>query len=399
MDPVPHPSPSPSRPPSALVLIPLGILGWIGTAWLVVSLYATDPRTAGFDLELLLVAGRRIAAGLSPYDPGLISGASPAAPSLFYSYPPPVAQATSLVAGIPTGVVLVAWDVAAVIGLLIVSDALRRLLAPDRRRVDVLLPVVCIAPFVFPFSIGLLFGNADVFFPFLYGIMLVGALEGTRGGYARSGLALALASLKLHPASLGLWFAGLGLRQRLAGRPPNAWAAIGVAVVVAIAILCASLIAGGGNAWADYVAVIRAGSGADIVDPRNAGPAAIIAGIIGGDSGTARAVQIPVTLIALASTFAVALRDDDVIESFAVAAVASLVMLPVTWYHYPAALMPVAIASLLRATDDRVRPTLLMVGGAVAVGTVAVAWLPLLWVAVAMVVAAARVSRPSAHSS
>ena len=111
-------------------------------------------------------------------------------------------------------------------------------------------------------------------------------------------------------------------------------------------------------------------------------------------SATARIVQIPVTLAALAVSFLVAVRDRDIVESFAVAAVASLVTLPVTWYHYPAALMPIAIAAILRARDARVRPTILLIVGAGVVGTIAVVWLPMLWVAIVLVPLAARASRP-----
>lgn len=377
-----------------LIWIGLGLLGWIGVIWLGVSLYSTDPPSAGFDLELLLEAGRHVAAGMSPYDPGLVSGVSPAAPSLFYSYPPPVAQATSLLAGVPSSVVLIAWDVAAVLGLLAVADGLRRRLAPERSRASVLLPVVALAPFVFPFVIGLLFGNADVFFPLLYGAMLLGSLVDQRAGYLRAGVALALTSLKLHPASMGLWFLGRGLRQRSSGEPPRAWAAIGAALVGVAVIVVVSLLVGGTSPWSEYVSVIRAGSGADLVDPRNAGPAAVIAGLATGDGELARLLQIPITVAALGVTLVVAVRHEDPIEGFAVATIASLVMLPVTWYHYPAALMPVAIAAMLRARDQDVRPTALLLGTALVVATIAVVWLPLLWVAVTLVLVAARVSRP-----
>jgi hypothetical protein len=374
--------------------IPLAILGWAGVIWLGATLYATDPRTAGFDLELLLAAGRRVAAGLSPYDASLVAGTSPAAPSLFYSYPPPVAQATSLIAGVPSSVSLVVVDVVAVLGLLVVTEGLRRALAPDRDRVGVLLPVIAVAPFIFPFAIGLLFGNADVFFPLLYGTMLLGALAGTRRGGAAAGVALALAALKLHPASLGLWFLGRGFTERAAGRSPTAWMAVAVAATVGVAILAVSVVAGGIGPWSDYVGVVRSGSGADIVDARNAGPTAILVAALGGASDAARVVQIPVALAALAVSFAVAVRDRDIVESFGVAAVASLVTLPVTWYHYPAALLPVAIASLLRARDARARTTTMVLATAAVVAAVAILWLPLLWVAIVLVVVGARTSRP-----
>lgn len=373
----------------------LALIGWGGTIWLGAALYATKPPSAGFDLELLLEAGRGVAAGLSPYDPALVAGTAPAAPSLFYSYPPPVAVATPLVAGAPSALVLVLWGVAAILGLLVVSDGLRRRLAPDLAREQVLLPVVAIAPFVFPFTIGLVFGNADVFFPLLYGAMLLGALAETRRGAIGAGVALALAALKLHPASLGLWFLGRGVRERSAGRAPVSWIAVAAAIVMGLVLIGGSLLAMGVGPWSDYLAVVRTGSGADIVDPRNAGPAAVLASFAGGDAAMARMLQVPITLAALAITFVAALRDEDVVESFTVASIASIVTLPVTWYHYPAALMPVAIAALLRARDARLRPTVALVAAAVVVGTVSVVWLPSMWAAVALLVGAVHASRPA----
>ena len=85
------------------VWLGLGIVGWAGLAWLAVQMYSTTPRSAAFDLELLLQAGRDVAAGRSPYDPAMVAGGVPGAADLFYSYPPPVAQAFSLFAAVPAG--------------------------------------------------------------------------------------------------------------------------------------------------------------------------------------------------------------------------------------------------------------------------------------------------------
>lgn len=390
--------PARSAGPVRWLWLGLAIIGWAGTFWLGARLYATEPPSAGFDLELLLEAGRRVAAGASPYDPALVAGSAPAAPSLFYSYPPPVAVGTSLVAGLPSGLMLILWGGAAVVGLLAVSEGLRRRLAPELTPGQVLLPVVAIAPFVFPFTIGLLFGNADVFFPFLYGSMLLGSLAGSHRGAIGAGVALGLASLKLHPASLGLWFVGRGVNERSTGRQPMGWTSVAAAVATGLILLGISLLVVGTGPWSDYLAVVRTGSGADIVDPRNAGPAAVIAMLVGGDAGLARILQIPITLLVLGVTLAVAIRDRDMVESFTVGAVASLVTLPVTWYHYPAALMPVAIAAILRARDARVRPTVLLVAAAVVVGTISVIWLPSVWLAVGLLVGAVRVSGSTTSS-
>ena len=61
-------------------------------AWLVIQLWNQEPPRAGFDLTLLLEAARRVLAGESPFAPEMLAGTSPTSTSLFYSYPPPVAQ-------------------------------------------------------------------------------------------------------------------------------------------------------------------------------------------------------------------------------------------------------------------------------------------------------------------
>jgi hypothetical protein len=164
-----------------------------------------------------------------------------------------------------------------------------------------------------------------------------------------------------------------------------------------IAIVGASLLVGGQGPWSDYVAVVRAGSGADLVDPRNAGPAAQIALLTGAGESFARTIQIPISLMALLITVAVAWWRRDPVESLAWAAAASLVTLPVTWFHYPAALIPFAVVAILRSRGtpaaDRVS---LLVGGALVVSIAAIAALPLLWLGVVLVIAAVRASETPA---
>lgn len=378
-------------PRALLTWLVVGVIGWAGVVWLGLQLYATTPPSAGFDLELLLEGGRRVAAGLSPYDPAMRGGASPGAPSLFYSYPPPVAQVLALVAGVPSPVMLVAWGVAAVLGLLFVADRLRRLLAPDLAPRAVLIPVLAVAPLVFPFAVGLLFGNLNVFFPLLYGLMLIAVIDGSRPARIAGGVALTVAALKLHPASLGLWFLVRGFRQRRDGARPTAWLVVAAALGAGAVVILASLAIGGTGPWVDYLAVIRAGSGADIVDPRNAAPAAQIALVTGGGESLARVLQVVVSVGAVALTAGVAWRRRDPVVSLALAAVASLVTLPVTWYHYPSALIPFAIAAMLRSRGTpRARTTTLLTGGAAVVAVASIAWLPLLWVGVGLLLLATR---------
>jgi hypothetical protein len=91
----------------------------------------------------------------------------------------------------------------------------------------------------------------------------------------------------------------------------------------------------------------------------------------------------------------VAVRLADPVESLAWAAAASLVVLPVTWYHYPSALIPFAIVAVLRAGSlgpAAARRVRLTVGAAGTVAAAAIAVVPLLYVAIGLVLAAVRMS-------
>jgi hypothetical protein len=241
-------------------------------------------------------------------------------------------------------------------------------------------------------AVGLLFGNVNVLFPLLYGLVLVAALSPATRDKVGGGVGLALAGItKLHPASLGLWFLVRGVRERRAGERPASWIVIGAAVGVALTVLLVSVLAGGAPLWSDYVSVVRTGAQASIIDPRNAGPAATLAAALGQGESVARLLQVPVVLLAVAVTAWAAWTRDDALEGIAWGAAASLATLPVTWYHYAAALIPFAIAALLRAAGTpRLRETLILVGAAWLVSAVAILWIPLGWVAVVLVIAAIR---------
>ena len=133
------PRPVPGRAVVAAVVA--GSIAWIGVIAIGLQLAARSASSLGFDLELLMEAGRDVAAGRSPYAPDLVSGAAPLATSLFYSYPPPVAQAFSLLAAMPSRVVFVLWSIGAVAGLLVAAELLRRRMAPQRSRREVLFVV------------------------------------------------------------------------------------------------------------------------------------------------------------------------------------------------------------------------------------------------------------------
>jgi glycosyl transferase family 87 len=387
-----------ARPPIALgALLIVGVVGWIGLIWIGATLYTTIPPKAGFDLELLLQAGRDVVAGRSPYDPALVAGVAPVAESLFYSYPPVVAQTMVLVSWIPSPVAFVAWDAAAVAGLAVMAAALGRRLAPARPTASIVIPVIALAPLCFPFAIGLLFGNLDVFFPLLYGAMLLAVVPGATSATDRAGgLALATSAIaKLHPVSLVAWFGARGL-----GGDRRSARVLAVAVVLGLGALALSLLVFGTGMWTDYLAVVRAGSNADLVDVRNAGPAVQLALLLGRDDRFARIAQIAVTAAILIVTVVAARRGGDPVERLAWAAAASLATLPVTWFHYPSALIPFGLAALLRSTGTpAARAVRGWIAGALATAALAIAILPVLWLAIGLVLVAVRLSRPDAAST
>ena len=377
-----------------LLWVLLGFGGWGGLVAIGVRLVASTPPRAGFDLELLLEAGRRVAAGQSPYAPIPIVGGAVQAESLFYSYPPPVAQTMSFFAGVPSWAMLLVWGLAATLGMVLVIRLLERRV---RSGASIVLPLVALVPYVFPFAVAVLFGNLDAWFPVLYGLILLGALRGGRRGWAGAGIVLALVTLsKLHPVSLGAWFLVRGWRDRRDGRRAGPWLTgpwltLAVSVVVGLALVIVSVVGWGIGPWRDYLAVVRAASGAALIDPRNIGPASQLAGILGLGEQAARLLQVPVTLGAFGLTAWAAWTRRDPVESLAWATVASLVTLPVTWFHYPVALIPFAAVALAQA-DRAVSPTRVRVllAAAVVVAALTIAAPVLLWVAVALVLAAVR---------
>ena len=107
--------------------------------------------------------------------------------------------------------------------------------APHRSRREVLFVVAACAPLTLPFAVGLLFGNLDVWFPLLYGVMLLAAIAPGRATAVGGGVALAFAAVKLHPASLGLWFLTRAFRDRRAEGRSAAGLVVATAAVVGAA--------------------------------------------------------------------------------------------------------------------------------------------------------------------
>lgn len=385
-----------SRRPNP-VWLGLGVVGWAGLAWFAITTFSAIPQTAAFDLELLLQAGRDVAAGRSPYDPAMVAGTTPGAADLFYSYPPPIAQVMSLFAGVPSSVMYAGLWALAIAGLAAGTALVSRRLDPSRAVSSVVVPTLAVAPLFLPFGIALLFGNLDVLFPFAYALVLVAAVAPTRRSSAAGGVALGAAAIaKIHPAGLGPWFVGRLVRERGDREPLASLRVVVAAAATVAAVLAVSFVAGGADLWRDYVPVAGAASNARLLDARNVGPAAQLALLVGGNEALVRTLHLPVALGAVAVSLFAGWAIRDRLTGIAIAAIASLVILPVTWYHYPTALIPFAVAAAVRAggTPAASRTTALVSAAAV-VATLSIAWTPALWVAVGLGLAGVAASAES----
>ena len=278
----------------------------------------------------------------------LVGGGAPTATSLFYSYPPPVAQAMSASSRASRHGCLVLWGTGAVAGLLVVDRALRRRLAPDRSRAVVLVICAAAAPLTLPFTVGLLSGTSTS-----------GSRSSTGRCCSRSSTPApaprrrrrrrARARVAEAPPSLA------GLVVPRPGVPRSASAGgLGSSSRRSIAvgrrscsIVGASVVIGGTALWAEYA---RGRPGGRRRRDRRSAQCRHRRPACRRWSGAATRWRERCTsqlaVAALAVTVWAAWRRPDAVESFAWAAAASLATLPVTWYHYPSAMIPVAIAAM-----------------------------------------------------
>lgn len=381
-----------SDPRSSRLMLALaalvGAVGWIGVAWIGAQLLAMDPPRAGDDLRLLVDAAGRAAAA-QPLYVTVVPGATLQAHSAFYSYPPVVAQALIPLAGLTFLVLFVGWGIAATAGFLAV---VRTWGDRDSR---LILGVAVGLPYVFPYVSALLEGNANAWFPVIFGLGILAVLRPDRRTAGIAGVALAAgAAAKLHPVSVGLWWLIRWLRD---GRRGSAGTVVAAGVVAGGAVLLLSVLVGGTGPWIDYLTFLRSGTQtANLVDPLNIGPASQVVLLFGGSEATARLLQIPVALAAVGITIAAGARASDPIEGLAWAVTASLIILPVTWFHYPTALVPFAVVAFARR-ERASRPGRVsaLVVGAAAIAAYAIFAPVTVWLAVALVLAAVRTSRPA----
>lgn len=380
----------------------VAVLGWVYVAIMGAVLLHRSPPAAGFDLQLLLDAARRVAGGGSPYDPNAVAHGLTAT-DLFYSYPPVVAQALVPISGLPTWLILTFWCIGAGVGVAAMSALLAR--APIGRPakmlpalpLDAALLTLAAAPLFFPLTSSLWFGNVDAWFPLLVGLVVLTlpaeGLGPSRMTSLAGGAALALAAaIKLHPGSLVVW---LALRRRSRSpRWPYAAVLAGV-IATGAAILLVSLLLGGAGPWHDYIDYLRVSSAADLADRLNIGPASQLALLV-DNHGLAHGLAVVFAVVAIAGTVVASRLVRDTLESFGWAVVASLILLPVTWYHYPVALIPVAVAAWTRSRGmPQARRVSIALFIAWILADAAIALPVTTWIAVALVLVAVRTSRPS----
>ncbi|HEX9041572.1 MAG TPA: glycosyltransferase family 87 protein [Trebonia sp.] len=383
-----------------LVAIMLGTIGWGGLALLAATMLGQHPPHAGFDLDLLFRAGRRVAAGLSPYDRSQTSG-SLQAEDLFYSYPPPVAQAMAVLAPLPLSVVLAGWVTAATAAIALVAAALARRVGRPGTGTRTAIAVVAVLPFVYPYAVAALFGNLDLWLPAAYGLVALAVLAPPRETARGSALAVAggvalglVAVAKLQPALVILWCLVRGGTTWHRGEPVPQPGRIAAAAIATVGVAVASsLVLAGTGPWHDYLGVLRAGSGARLASSLNIGPGSQLA-LLAHDPSLAAPLATWTGLLATLTAAIVAWRLRDSVLSLAVAVTMSLVLLPVTWFHYPIALLPFAIVAVARASAPRdLRRVAAFLAGAAAIAAVAIVDPVLSWLAVGFVVVAVAVAR------
>ena len=144
--------------------------------------------------------------------------------------------------------------------------------------------------------------------------------------------------------------------------------------------------------------MLRASTVVDLLDVRNLGPAVQVALALGLDASAIAPIQSVVVVAALGVAVVSALAVDDTLESLLWGAFASLIVLPVTWFHHFGMLVPFGVAALARGWDGRPasrRTMLVLTVLAFLVAGLGFARVTA-WLLVPIAVALVRVSRPAA---
>lgn len=267
---------------------------------------AARSGTLGFDFLAYHQAAHRILAGERLYDPSVQQTGGF---GLFY-YPPPFVLAILPLALLDpttatwlwTGMMLVAF----LIGVAVMP------VGPTVRWV-----VVLLAGLSWPFAYAIKLGQVG---PLVFLLFATGWRWMDRPGILGASAA-AGAIVKIQPGLIFVWALATGRRRAVV---------IG-SLVIAVAAVLATVVAGGPGVWPDYAALLR-----NVSDPitteHNFTPGAI-AYQLGSGTIAAAIVQVATSLLVVAAMI-VALRAATAEASYLVVVVASQLLSPVLWDHY-----------------------------------------------------------------
>jgi alpha-1,2-mannosyltransferase len=267
---------------------------------------AAASGTLGFDFLAYHGAAQRVLAGAPLYDPTVQQTGGF---GLFY-YPPPFVLGVLPLALLPGPVAMWVWT-----GLMLAAFALGVAVMPVPPTVRWL--TVLLAGLSWPFAFAIKLGQVG---PLLFLLFAIGWRWMDRPrtlGLAAAGGAI----VKLQPGLLLVWALLTGrIRAVVVG-----------GVVIAVAALAATVLAGGPGVWPDYVSLLR-----NVSDPiateHNFTPGAI-AYQLGAGMAAATALQLVVSVLVVVAVV-VAARAATAEASYLVAVVASQLLSPVLWDHY-----------------------------------------------------------------
>jgi hypothetical protein len=294
----------------------------------------------GIDLADYHRAAGRLAAGGSPYAPDMLLGPVNAQGVDRYRYPPPLAQLLVPVSGMPLLPVAVAWlalqAAAAWLATWIAATA-----GGATRSLERALWTGVAVTYFMPVFDTIWKGNVSAFVALAVALALL-------GGPIAATAAVAGTYLKVVPGLLVASAPGDG-RRSLAVAAGAAAALAGASVVLSPA------------AWADYGVVLPNLLRGSADYANNLAPTALVATALPGQPAVVDAARAA-TLVAAVVLVLAAVRagtSRNPLMATACATAAMLLLPGALWYHYLAALLPLAAAAWPRATAPE-RATLLL---------------------------------------
>lgn len=288
------------------VVLPIVALAVFGLFVGAIVASAAQSGTLGFDFLAYHQAAHRVLAGEPLYDPTVQQTGGF---GLFY-YPPPFVLAVLPLAMLDPTTATWLWT-----GLMLLAFGIGVAVLPVGSTVRWL--VVLLAGLSWPFAFAIKLGQVG---PLLFLLFAIGWRWMDRPGLLGAAAA-AGALVKIQPGLILVWALATGRRRAVV---------IGT-IVIGVAAVLATLIAGGPGVWPDYIALLR-----NVSDPiateHNFTPGAI-AFQLGSGATAAAIVQLTASVLVVAAVV-VALRAATAEASYLVVVVASQLLSPVLWDHY-----------------------------------------------------------------